>query len=367
VGRHQQNGRVAGVSAGSELEIEGTTGPGDFASIVDARSIRVVRAGTLPAARHVTLARLLTGLEDAQWVEVEGTVRTAFMKGDFLNLVITSEGSRLEVCVLQGDEAAGKRLIDSRVRIRGAAGVLMSHRRQMVGVYLYASDLNDVRQVEAAHADPFSAPLTAVPELVRFHPGFDSTKRVHIRGVVTARWPGRSIFVSDGQQSVEVRLEGNTIEQVGELVDVVGFPGVSNYAYQLQDPEIRRLGSGETPQAKHINVAQGLSGDFDAELVELDGVLIEELTASGRHTLLMKNDGLDFTVVLPAEGNENFLDHLQTGAKFRVTGICTIEDSAAARPFRVPKTFEIVMTSAADLRVVELRPQTGPRASSWPI
>ncbi len=346
-------GELPEFQPGSELQINGTTGPGDFASIVDARSIRVVRAGTLPAARRVTLARLLTGLEDAQWIEVEGTVRTAFMKGDFLNLVITSEGLRLEVCVLQGDEAAGKRLIDSRVRIRGAAGVLMSHRRQMVGAYLYASDLKEVRQVEAAHTDPFSAPVTAVPELVRFHPGLDPTKRVHIRGVVTARWPGRSVFVSDGKQSVEVRLEGNAIEPVGELVDVVGFPGVSNYAYQLQDPQIRRLGYGKTPQARHINVTQGLSGDFDTELVELDGVLMDELTASGLHTLLLKGEGADFTVVLPEEGNEKFLDHLQSGAKIRVTGICTIEDSAAARPFRVPKTFQIAMRSAADLRVVE--------------
>jgi len=58
------------------LDIEGVSGPGDFAPVVDRALLRVVGEGTVPPAAR-RLDRLSTGVEDGQWIEIEGTVRSA--------------------------------------------------------------------------------------------------------------------------------------------------------------------------------------------------------------------------------------------------------------------------------------------------
>jgi hypothetical protein len=61
---------------GDFLEIEGVANPGGYAAIVAHPQTRVTGKGALPPAPVYSLDHLLTGIEDCQWVAVDGVVRS---------------------------------------------------------------------------------------------------------------------------------------------------------------------------------------------------------------------------------------------------------------------------------------------------
>src|ERR1035438_10119053 len=59
--------------AGSLVEVDGNTTPGDFAPSIEHASIRVLDHAALPAPRRKSLQDLLTGQEDSQWIDRKST------------------------------------------------------------------------------------------------------------------------------------------------------------------------------------------------------------------------------------------------------------------------------------------------------
>jgi hypothetical protein len=61
---------------GQLVTVEGVTGPGHFAPIVDSTRILILRESSLPrAAPLISVAAMLTGSEDGKWLESRGVVR----------------------------------------------------------------------------------------------------------------------------------------------------------------------------------------------------------------------------------------------------------------------------------------------------
>jgi hypothetical protein len=77
---------------GDLIEITGVSAPGSYAPIVKASEARVIGRSALPSrARRITFAQILTGVEDGQWVEVEGVVHAVreFGKNVSLDLALS--------------------------------------------------------------------------------------------------------------------------------------------------------------------------------------------------------------------------------------------------------------------------------------
>jgi hypothetical protein len=82
---------------GDMVEVEGVTGPGEFAPVVDNARIRVTGRAPLPVAPRFSVEDLLTGAEDAQWVELRGVVHSAELRD-----VTSTDGSkRVQVLLLR--------------------------------------------------------------------------------------------------------------------------------------------------------------------------------------------------------------------------------------------------------------------------
>ena len=353
VGMNALAAQFPAVRPGMVLDIEGATEPGHFSATVEAARIRVIGERVVRPARTVSLDHLSGGAQDGQWVSVEGTVRASRLKEGMLTLVISSGDFRLEVRVTQGNEEEGRRLVDAKIRVSGAMGSQWNHRRQMIGVAMYTPSLQQVQILEAAPKDPFQLPVRPVSEMIRYTPGEKPVHRVRIQGTVIAFWPSRSLFVRDGDLSVEVQADGQSDFRVGDVVDVVGFPAASEYTYQLQDAVIHKITAGPVPVARKLTPQQALSGDFDADLIQMDGILINTERAERQYKLLMRADGIAFSATLPLAGNEPALAALHEGALIRVAGICVIDETEETRKFRLSKSFRIVGRSTDDLVVLK--------------
>jgi signal transduction histidine kinase/ActR/RegA family two-component response regulator len=339
------------IHTGLLLDITGVTGTGEFAPIVDQAIVQVVGEGVIPAARPVTLDRLSTGIDDGQWVQFEGTVRSAEVRDAMVVLTVASGRFQVEVRTTDNSGSGASRLIDARVRVRATVGPVLNQRRQFVAVNAYAPDLQYVDVLEAGPADPFSLPVKKVRGVFEYVPGGSLDHRVRIRGVVVARW-GKTLFLSDGVQGATVLTSGTTLPEPGDLVDVVGFPVMGDFIHTIEDAIIRRLGTQSLPVPRTISAADALAGDFEGSLVRIDGRLIERQRATGQETLLVNSGGLVFSAILPLEHADARRVQLAPRSQIELTGVCLIPETQAVRHFRVPKSFQILLRSPRDITVL---------------
>jgi hypothetical protein len=149
------------IHAGTWLDIEGVSGGGEYAPIIDGAVLRVIGERPIPAAREVSLDRLSTGVDDGQWISFEGTVKSVTPKPsergkDFIVTLMVGTG-RFEVEVNTEREAQDySKLVDARVRVRGAASPVFNQRRQLTGILVYSPSLSAIQVLKPAPVDLFS-------------------------------------------------------------------------------------------------------------------------------------------------------------------------------------------------------------------
>ena len=342
---------TAAIHPGVFLDIVGVTGPGDYAPIVDQASLRVLGEEPIPPARPVSLDRLSTGVEDGQWISFEGTVRSVKQRESMLDMEIASGRLQVEVMTPPGKKEYGG-LINARVRVSGSAGPVFNQRRQLISISVYSPSSDNVQILQPAPADPFSLPLRPVRTVFEYIPGDTPDHLVRIRGVVTARW-GQTVYVNDGNQGASVLGSETNALKPGEVVDAVGYPVLGDTEHTVDDAIFKKLGTAPLPEPKSVTVKEALSGDFEGDLVHLDGRLIGLQRATGQDTLLVDAGGAVFSAILPTELKENPLADLRDGSQLRLTGICMISETVASQHFRLPKAFEILLRSPSDVVVTK--------------
>ena len=92
--------------------------------------------------------------------------------------------------------------------------------------------------------------------------------------------------------------------------------------------------------------------------MRIDGRLIEQNRTPEEYTFLLNAGNALFSAILPTEAADQALEGLRPGSRVQLTGVCTIPETQATRHFRVPKSFQILLRSSADVRVLQ-------RASWW--
>jgi signal transduction histidine kinase/CheY-like chemotaxis protein/HPt (histidine-containing phosphotransfer) domain-containing protein len=342
---------TAAVHPGTMLDIQGVSGSGEFAPIVDQSTLEIVGERPVPPARMASLDHLSTGIEDGQWIAFEGTVRSAEIRDSMLSLVVGSGRWQVEVMTTPANREAYTRLVDARVQVRGTAGPIFNQRHQLVGVNVYSPSLENIQVLRTAPKDLFSLPLRQVRDLFEYTPGADPDGLARIHGVVVARW-GKTVFITDGTQGASVLSSETTVLEPGEVVDAVGFPVLGDSTHTIDDAVFRQLGTAPLPEAKSISVKQALSGNFEGDLVRLNGRLIERQIATNQNTLLVETGGFAFSAILPGDPKEHSLDGLHDGSQIQLTGICVISETRASRHFRLPTAFQILLRSPSDVVVI---------------
>jgi len=341
---------TAAIHPGTYLDIEGVTGPGEYAPVVDQSTLRILGERPLPPAQEVTLETISTGVEDGQWISFEGTVRSVVL-GDMLALTVVSGRWQIVVNTPPG-KSDYRGLIDARVRIRGAAGPVFNQRRQLIAVSAYAPSLDYIQILQPAPTDPFSLPLKRLRNIFEYTPGARLDHLVRIRGIVTARW-GQTVFIYDGDQGAGVLSRDTNDLRPGEMVDAVGYPVLGETAHTLDDAIFKRLGEAPVPEPRSVTVKEALSGDFEGDLIRLNGRLIELKKDWDQYSLLVDAGGTVFSAILPTDLKQNSLAGLRDGSQIQLSGVCVISDTQASRHFRLPKAFEIVLRSPSDIVVIE--------------
>jgi signal transduction histidine kinase/ActR/RegA family two-component response regulator len=353
---------------GSLVEVSGISAPGDFAPIVERPAVRILGQGQLPAnAPPVSLTRALSGAEDGQWREVEGIVHSVAMSGKQALFKLAMLDGVVLAVVLKQEGVDYSAFVDARVRIHANVCPQFNHKRQMTGVQFLFPSLSALTIVERPAVDPFSLPAHPVSNLFRFKSDAAFFHRVHIRGQVTLLWPGRTLCIRAEGQGLCAPITQTSAVSLGEVVDVVGFPSAAGYTPTLTEATFKRAGSGSLADIVPVpvNVQRALHGDFDGELIEIEGRVIGWDRTTDDPTFLLSSQDVVFPVVLPRTTGSAPLMPWADGFQVRVSGICRVQVATHATlerdGFASPSSFRVMLRSPRDVKVIARPPWWTPQ------
>jgi signal transduction histidine kinase/CheY-like chemotaxis protein len=327
--------------AGDLVEVEGFSAPGDFAPVVVRPEIRVVGRAPLPPPAQVEPAQLLAGTADTVWVEVHGTVHSIDQAHRRLELGFGPQ--RFTVTVATAEDLPAS-LLYSHLRVRGVCGPRYNSRRQILGVNLRAPGM-EYLEVEGgpSHRSPVAR---NIEQLLQYSPGEDPDAPSRVRGTVTLSSPRGPTYLSDATGGVAIRDHAEIHLAPGDVVEAVGFADSGPLKPVLRDAELDLVGHAATPEAPLATVNDILEDSRDAELVRLDGVLLEQMTSQRGDRLLLQAGNTVFSARLGAGAR---LPQLDRGSLLRVTGVTAVEAPVTGEEARA---FTMLLRSPADVATI---------------
>jgi len=356
----QQDFSLKGVRAGDWVEVRGRTAPGDFAPVVSEPQVLRLGQAHLPSVQRLPLEDLLTGKEDSQWVEIRGVVRSIGMENRlppdmregpaFLVLGIAAGRNQFKARIGEFQKSANyDYLLDDAITIRGVCGTLFNTKRQLTGIQLFVPSLNQIHIEETGGPSPWASVVSPMSSLMRFTPENAAGHRIRAQGVVTLAKQGQYVFAQDDSGGVKVLLSPRSWAfQPGDAIDVVGFPTLGQYAPMLEDGEAHMMGTGTPPRPVDLGSSRGLSSDQDAELVTIEGRLIDQSISGSDFVLTVEKAGSIVTSRIDKAAAGDLVQSLRVGSWLKLTGVCLIETDE----YRHPTAFQILLRSRQDIVVL---------------
>ena len=354
---------------GDLVEIEGHTERGGFAPNIHPNAVRRLGTGSMPRARQIPFAAMLTGRHDCEYVEIEGVIQRMWLPSDpkvrTLFADVAYEDGVVRATFWDFKDGDPARLVDSRVRLRGNIGTLFGSTAQLRGVSLFVGRTADVGVLEPP-PDPFGLPARSVRSLYNYSPAGEVNRRIRVRGIVTGYRRGRPVdlrdftstapfrhqrsvlYVDDGTGGARVEAEQFPDLRVGSIVDVAGFPAVTPGKPILTNALVTVAGQGIQPAAVRLAGANVLTPDNDATLVRMDAQWLSVLANPADRTFVLRVGETVFDAEL--DGTEmGRLDRIRPGSVVAVTGVYSYQSGPAP-------SFRLLLRSAEDVVLLSAAP-----------
>jgi len=334
---------------GDVVEIEGVTGPGKFAPVIVERNVRDLGKGVLPNAPLHTFSELANGQLDSQRAQIRGIIRSVSIdrtswRETALAMTVASGDGQFKVRVpIENPDQDFSAWVDSEVLIEGVCGSLFNGDRQLIGILFYVPRLPYIRVESSAKEVPFA-------ELLRFSTEQGAGHRVRVQGVVSYQQQGSALFVQSQGKGLRVVTAQNTRLEVGDVVDVVGFPAVGESAPVLEDAAFRRVGHDAPPQPITLDLDAPWER-FDGALVTTDAkVLQHEQRGDGTIALLLQHkDGTLINVTLQARNSADHAMAIPLGSEVRIQGIGLVRSGGL---WGVPESIRLLARSPNEIAVL---------------
>lgn len=339
------------VPVGEELEVDGTTAAGRFAPMVSAKKIHWLGHKSLPEPQHDSYDQLATGKENCQWVEVRGVVRSVLASTkDQTRVDLVIDGQRLSALVRRLDVTHAQKLICATVRMRGVCRARFNRKRQLRAPYLSVSSSADIVIEQPAPGNPVEVPMAS---LLQFNSEGYYGRRVEVQGVVTEQ-KGHSLFIQDHGASLYVKSQQSTTVVPGDVVKVIGFPVLGQYAPVLEDAVFQNIGHEMPPAPVDVKIEQLAAEDYDRVLVRLRGRLMNRLERVDEHVLVLEASNIILSAHLDKSTASDRVSRLQDGSQLELTGVCLAQPVENWNPSTPapPEAFQLLLRSADDVVVL---------------
>ncbi|MFZ0934206.1 MAG: response regulator [Bryobacteraceae bacterium] len=339
------------VGVGDLVDLTGVTAPGQFAPIISGAWAERISSSPMPAPAPVAFDDLFSGKLDSAWIQTEGIVQSVETRRPTLeDAVWVQWGDHRYQLLVHNPNARALPPPDSRVRVQGVCGSLFNARRQIFGVQVYVPSPEFVHLLEPG-PDPAAMRPRPIDELLRFSFADSPGHRTRIRGVVTLASPSGPSYVEDSGAGVKIVNHARLDLRPGDVVDVLGFGHSGSFSPEMRDAQVSLVERGPSPSPPSITVDEALEGNYDSKLVSIDAAVVDQLRGSNQSAVVLQAGGKLFNAAL----DHVRIPPLDRGSIVRVTGVCSVT-AEGNLAYRIPKSFSLVLRSAADILVVRPAP-----------
>jgi len=354
---------------GDVVRVTGVTHPGGYAPIINQGRWEKVGEAPLPVAKHVSVERLMSGVEDSQRVEISGIVRDVQVGEHSVIFEIASGGYRFRAYAPLSVAGDPLLLVGCQVSVKGTAATSFHPTlRHLVAVTVYiplASDLT----IERSHAaDPFADPIIPLDSVAQYHRDHAPGRRVHVRGTVTYQRPGRDLFLQDSTGSLQVKSRQMETLRAGDVVEAIGFADFEQLLPVLADANFRKIaGASGTPVARAVPLQELEAGFHHANLISVQGRLLDRtihdadtLTKEphqGHVSLTIQTSNFLFTAEAPLTQSKTELTLIPLGSIVELTGICMLRinrgGTLESGDVGTMQSLQILLPSLSSVRVLQ--------------
>ena len=357
------------IAAGQEIAVEGVSDKGDYAPIVKASAIHVLGKGQMPVARQVSLDQLFTGLEDGQWIEVSGVVRSATILDGRHYLNLAMNGQRVMTYVENLNESDAMKLINTTIRLRGVCYSRYNMKRQLRVPWLAVSSLADIVVEQPARGQPEKV---SIDSLAQFNSSGYYGNLVKVSGVVTLQKSDGSLFIQTQGYGLYVQVAQPIKLAAGDRVVVSGYSALGQYVPILEDATVQLTGPGKPPAPISTDLESLLAApeNFEGVLVRLKASLMNLVESDGRQTLVLQSSNSIFTANIENARPDGRFTSLKLGSEIALTGVFAAQSpgrwvpgvaqsreiSVSTIPYSPPESVQIFLRSYADVTVIRQPP-----------
>ena len=331
---------------GQLVEVEGFSGPGDFAPVIASPRIRILGEQAMPEPLRMDFNQLLSEPPDSRWIEARGTVSSVENFDGIVALGIRSADHRFVVS-LAFSNGLPRQLLYSRIRFQGVLAPVFNRKRQLLSVQVRVPDPKFIQVEASAPSEPPA--LRSIVQLRQYSPGSGIARPSRIRGTVTLTHPTGPTYISDATGSVVIDNHTPSDLAVGDVVEATGFAEIGTLNPVLTDAQLVKVAHAAEPKAQRSTITDILEDRWDPRLVALDGILLDTVTSGTDRRLVLQAGGTLFN----ARMDNGRLRALKNGSFVRVAGIVSY-DAPGRRS--VPRGFTILLRSAADVIVLRDAP-----------
>jgi signal transduction histidine kinase len=326
---------------GDYWEIEGKSGV-DFAPDVQAHRAFYLGSGILPEPIRPAWDELINGTLATKYVEIHGVV----MAVERDTLVLLTRGGKVNIQCYDLEPKVLEGLENALIRVWGVISPDRD-KNQMILPRLRLFNAS-VMVDEPAPAHPFETSLKRASDLLFFDARADALRRVRIAGQVLHEGHGE-YYLMDGTNGLRFKPKAPLNLQVGDQVEVVGFPDIGGPSPVLHEALARRIGKANLPAAQRLSENGLLNGKLDATLVDVESRLVGLSVERSEQVLELQTGNRGYVARL--ENRNGRLSGILPGSRLELTGTYMGQggDRASSRDIG---SFELLLNSPADIRVL---------------
>ena len=329
---------------GQRAQIEGTTFAYESMAGVDVEHLTRVAAMRMPQVVQVSLAQMMTGSAEGQWVETRGFLRSYEVVDNHTHLnLITPEGEFS--AVVQTPEKLDH-MLNALIRIRGVCEIVVDKNEKITGVKIWVPYLHNLVVETDAPTDVFDTPLRSIGTVRQLSAG-TQIARARVAGVVLHQEPGQSIFIESDQTGLLVLTGGREKVLPGDKIEAVGVVGREGNRALLRDSVYRQVGNGPEPAPVVIADPEVLHENLDGRLVKVRGTLINQFARADRARLTLKEGQTFFEAMVPRDTRVDEATKLPLEAGLELTGIYRVVFDDA----RQTRGFELLVRKPEDISI----------------
>jgi signal transduction histidine kinase len=340
---------------GLRYRIGGITTAGDYQPGIEVTSLIPLGPGMEPEPLRLADDHIFSTYADAQWVEIEGRVEGSSFREGGPSMDISVQGWIIHAFLPRDaspDAILPWHLLGQKVRIRGIAAGTFNDERQMTRRFVFVPSLQHVAPVgEIVTATVRPATASSLLGL-----GSELNTRVRVRGVVTHRVEGESVYLRDESATLRILTAQPLPLNPGDVIEAEGLAALELIRPALRATELRKISDGPAPQPVIFDAEEKLNSRLHHELIRTTADLLTMREGADGFVLQCRSGTKVIEASLDKRLAKSLPETIIPGCRLQLTGLLELRPSRFFSRLDWIDGFRVHLRSANDITILARPP-----------